>query len=84
MAIDEAKAKEFLERARKGVLKHLNEKGGVLSLGDLHEHSLNKYFIQHQRFSLMMESFVHEELATHDQSTGNVAITEKGKEFSNQ
>ena len=36
----EVKLKEFLERARKGVLKHLNDKGGLLSLGDLHEYSL--------------------------------------------
>lgn len=77
----EAKLKDFFERARKGVLKHLNEKGGLLSLGDLHDYSFKTYLIQHQRFSLLMESFVNEELVTYDESTGDVFITDKGKEF---
>ena len=79
----EAKIKEFFERARKGVLKHLQEKGGLLSLGDLHEYSLKTYLIQHQRFSVMMESFVDEALVTYDSSTEDVLLTEKGKEFIN-
>ncbi len=77
----EAKIKEFFERARKGVLKHLDAKGGSLSLGDLHDYSLKTYLIQHQRFSLMMESFVNEGLATYNNSTDEVVITDKGKEF---
>ncbi len=79
----EAKFKEFFERARKGVLKHLNDKGGLLSLGDLHEYSLKTYLIQHQRFSMMMESYVNEDLVTYDNSTDEVLITQKGKEFIN-
>ena len=81
MQEQELKIKEFFERARKGVLKHLNEKGGLLSLGELHDYSLKTYLIQHQRFSQMMESFVNEDLATYDNSTDEVCITEKGKEF---
>lgn len=79
----ETKAKEFFERARKGVLKHLDEKGGLLSLGELHDYSLNKFLIQHQRFSQMMETFVNEELATYDSGRDEVVITDKGKEFIN-
>ncbi len=75
------KFKEFFERARKGVLKHLNDKGGVLNISDLHDHSLTTYMIQHQRFSMMMESFVNESLATFDNATEDVIITDKGKEF---
>ena len=45
----EAKLKEFFEKARKGVLQYLNEKGGSLSLGELHEYSLNKFFITPRR-----------------------------------
>jgi hypothetical protein len=37
----EAKLKEFFEPARKGDLKHLQEKGGSLSLEELREYSLN-------------------------------------------
>ncbi len=81
MQEQDAKLKEFFERARKGVLSHLNEKGGVLPMGNLHEYSLKTFFIQHQRFSIMMESFVNEELATYDNSTDEVVITDKGKEF---
>ena len=41
------KQQDFFERARKGVLKYLNEKGGTLSMSELHEYSMNKYLIQH-------------------------------------
>ena len=77
----ETKLKEFFERARKGVLKHLNDRGGLLPMADLHDHSLNTYLIQHQRFSIMMESFVNEGLVTFDDATQDVLITDKGKEF---
>ena len=77
----EAKLKEFFEKARKGVLQYLNEKGGSLSLGELHEYSLNKFLIQHQRFSQLMESLVDENLIEFDQMTQVSTITGKGKEF---
>ncbi len=77
----EANLKEFWERARKGVLVHLNEKGGILPMAQMHDFSLNKYFIQHQRFSQMMESFVDEGLISFDQATYAATITEAGKEF---
>ena len=77
----EAKFKELFERARKGVLKYLDEKGGTLAIGEMHDYSLNKYFIQHQRFSQMMETFVGEKLIEYDAGTQMSTITEKGKEF---
>ena len=77
----EAKLKEFWEKACRGVLKHLDEKGGALSLGEMHDYSLNKYFIQHQRFSKMMETFVGESLIEYNDMTQISTITEKGKEF---
>ena len=77
----EAKLKEFFERARKGVLKYLDEKGGTLPMGEMHDYSLNKYFIQHQRFSQMMETFVGEKLIEYDSTTQISTITEQGKEF---
>ena len=77
----EAKFKEFFERARKGVLKYLDQKGGFLNMGELHEYSLKTYLIQHQRFSMMMESFLNEELVSFDPSTQDVLLTDKGKEF---
>lgn len=77
----EAKFKEFFEKARKGVLKHLDQKGGTLSLGELHEYSMNTYLIQHQRFSQMMESFVNERLVVVDDETQDSTITEEGRKF---
>ena len=72
---------EFWERARKGVLKYLSEQGGKLNMGVLHEYSMNKFFIQHQRFSEMMESFVNEGLVEFDWATQEATLTELGKEF---
>ena len=77
----EAKLQAFFERARKGVVNHLNAKGGSLSLEELHEHSLSTYFIQHQRFSQLVETLVDEHLIEYDGATQMAVITEKGKEF---
>ena len=79
--IKQQKQKEFWEKARKGVLKYLADQGGKLDMGKLHEYSATKYFIQHQRFSEMMESFVNEGLAEHDFSSGQTCITELGQKF---
>lgn len=77
----EAKFKELFERARRGVLAYLDDKGGKLNMGELHDYSMNTYFIQHQRFSQMMETFVGEELLDYDAATQDCTLTEKGKSF---
>lgn len=77
----EEKLREFFEKARKGVLRHLDKKGGTLSLGEMHEYSLNTYLIQHQRFSQMMESFVNQGLIIFDDETQSATITEAGRNF---
>ena len=77
----EARLKEFFEKARKGILQYLAQKGGALSLGEMHEYSLKTYFIQHQRFSQMMETFVNENLIQYDNLEQISTLTEKGKEF---
>lgn len=73
--------KQFFERARKGVLQFLQEKGGKLNMGELHDYSLKKYLIQHQRFSMMMESFVNENLVSFDWGTQDVTLTDEGVKF---
>ena len=77
----EAKIKEFFERARKGVLKYVDQKGGTLPMLELHEYSLKTYFIQHQRFSQLMESLVDENLLEFDSPTETAVLTEKGRNF---
>jgi len=75
------KQKAFFERARKGILQHLNERGGKLTLSELHDFSLNKYFIQHQSFSSMMETFVNEGLVEYDFAAQETTLTEAGRKF---
>lgn len=77
----EEKFKEFFEKARKGVLKYLDENGGSLPMDKLHDYSLKTYLIQHQRFSQMLESFVNEKLIDYDAPTQVLTITKEGKEF---
>lgn len=85
MAMTEEQREQFVaqqfEKARRGVLAQIKEKGGSASLGDLHEFSLKKYFIQHQRFSQLMETLVDNDLATFDDTAYVVTITAKGEEF---
>lgn len=75
------KQKEFFEKARKGVLKNLADKGGTLPMDEMHEHSLNRYLIQHQSFSKMMETFVDEGLVDFDWTTMKATITDAGRNF---
>lgn len=75
------KQKQFFERARKGVLQYLNDQGGKLNMSELHEYSLKKYLIQHQRFSQMMESFVSEQMVEFDWGTQDVTLTDAGRIF---
>ena len=71
----------FFQRARKGVLKFVLDKGGKASLGEMHQHSESKFFIAHQNFSKMMESFVDEKLVDFDQASQIATLTEAGKTF---
>lgn len=75
------KQKAFFEKARRGVLKHLQEKGGRLPLAELHDYSMNKFLIQHQRFSEMMETFVNEKLVAYDFAADIAQLTDQGREF---
>lgn len=78
------KQQEFLDRAYKGVLKHLGDSGGKLKMGLLHEYSLNKYFIQHERFSKMMELFVDKGFILFDWETQEATLTDVGRNYSAQ
>jgi|CXWL01.1.fsa_nt_gi hypothetical protein len=75
------KQKQFFERARKGVLQYLNDQGGKLNMSELHDYSMKKFLIQHQRFSIMMESFVGEGLVEFDSMTQDTMLTDAGRIF---
>ena len=49
---------KHLRKTRKGLLKKIKEQGGELSLKDLHAYSEKRFFVGHQRFSVLMESMV--------------------------
>lgn len=78
-AIERQKA--HFERARKGVVKFLIEKGGQLPLEDLHDYSLNRYLIQHQAFSRLMESLVEEKLVEFDFKDSLATATQHGRDW---
>ena len=69
---------QLLDRARKGVLQFLKDKGGTLPLSEMHDFSLNKYLIQHQAFSQLMETLVGEGFVEFDFGTHTATITESG------
>ena len=75
------KQQAHFERAKKGILKFLNENGGALPLAQMHDHSLNKYLIQHQGFSRMMETLVEEKLVEYDFEKDLATLTDLGRTF---
>ncbi len=77
----QAKQQALLLKARKGILQFIQERGGQSSLADIHDFSMNKFFIQHQAFSRLMESLVEEKLLTYDFEKDLAQITDAGKQF---
>jgi hypothetical protein len=75
----EEKQRKFMARARKGLLTKVNEAGGAIPLGELHDHSEKRYFIAHRAFSTMMEEMVAEGLLDYESGTGIARLTEAGR-----
>ena len=71
--------KNLLTRARKGILQYLLEKGGTLPIPELHDYSMNKYFVQHQRFSQLIEKCVDEKLLQYNAAQQTLSLTESGR-----
>ena len=80
--VSDERQKAFFEKARKGVLGWLAKRdGGGATLGELHDHSAERYLIAHQGFSKMMESFVDEGLVDYDRETMTAMLTDAGRRF---
>ena len=77
----EKKQKELVAKARRGVLKFVQDKGGTASLPDMHDFSMNRYLIQHQAFSQLMETLVDEKLVDYDFAKGTATLTDVGSKF---
>ena len=80
--VSEERQKAYFEKARKGVLTWLSKRdGAAATLGEMHDHSSERFLIAHQGFSKMMESFVGEGLIDYDQGTMRAALTDAGRRF---
>ena len=80
--VSEERQKTYFERARKGVLAWLAKReGAAAALGEMHEHSSERFLIAHQGFSKMMESFVAEALVDYDEGTRTATLTDAGRQF---
>jgi hypothetical protein len=80
--VSEERQKAFFEKARKGVLTWLAKRDGAsATLGEMHDHSSERYLIAHQGFSKMMESFVAESLVDYDERTMTATLTDAGRAF---
>jgi len=80
--VSEERQKAFFEKARKGVLAWLAKRdGGSATLGEMHDHSSERYLIAHQGFSKMMESFVDEKLVDYDRDSMTATLTDAGRRF---
>ena len=77
---DDKVARHF-EKARRGVLKLVQDEGGVSTLNAMHSHSERRYFIAHKKFSDLMEGLVDEGLITYDPAEGEATLTPAGADY---
>jgi hypothetical protein len=80
--VSEARQQAFFEKARKGVLAWLAKReGAAATLGEMHDHSAERFLIAHQGFSKMMESFVADGLIDYDAATRTATLNDAGRRF---
>ncbi|MEC8422308.1 MAG: hypothetical protein VX000_00955 [Myxococcota bacterium] len=70
-----------MRRTRKGVLTFIIDAGGSASLADMHDHSEQRYFVGHKKFSDLMEAMIADAHIDYDGSVGEAAITEAGRSW---
>lgn len=75
------KQARFMARARKGMLKFLEEQGGSSALGAMHDHSEKRYLLAHQGFSRLMESMVDANYVNYDERSGVATLTDEGRAY---
>jgi len=64
-------------KARRGVMKFLEKKGGSAPIGELHTHSQLFFQAAHQDFSLLMEGLVNDAFVAFDE--GTFSLTDRGR-----
>ncbi|MEC7986328.1 MAG: hypothetical protein VX278_14275 [Myxococcota bacterium] len=76
----DAAAKHW-EKTRKGLLKKLKKEGGKMGLAELHDFSERRFFIGHQKFSMIMEELVEEELVLYSLEDYTVTLGDKAEDY---
>jgi hypothetical protein len=66
------------DKARRGLMKFIDKKGGSAPMGELHTHSTLFFQAGHQAFSELMEGLVADQLVVFDD--GAFSITDKGRQ----
>ena len=77
----EQAAAKHIKKTKKGLLKKLKEAQGQLSLRDLHDYSEKRFFMGHQKFSLLMEELVEEDLVEYSYEDGMVSLGDQAEEY---
>ena len=67
------------EKARRGIMKFIEKKGGTVPMSDLHTHSKLFYQAAHQEFSQLMEGLVADDYVAFDD--GSFSLTDGGRAF---
>ena len=75
----EEKQKAHFAKTKKAALKLAADNGGSCSMADMHHLTESQFFVAHQRFSIMLEECVAEELVEVEDNT--IVLTEKGRAF---
>ena len=78
------KQRLFIERARKGVVKFVSEKNAPVDLDMLHDFTFQKFFIQHQALSRLIEGLIEDGLLAHNEEAGEFYLTDQGKALAAQ
>jgi hypothetical protein len=74
-----AKVEKARNRARKGVLLHIDKQGGSLPMSDAHDYSERRFFIAHRGFSDMMGWWLESDYIRYEE--GVVHLTDSGRAF---
>ena len=78
------KQRLFIERARKGLVKFISDKGTPVDLDMIHDFTFQKFFIQHQALSRLIEGLIEDQLLAHNVETGEFILTDQGKALAAQ
>jgi hypothetical protein len=75
----EERQQQHAERARRGVLQFVSEKGGSAALREMHDYSESTFFVAHASFSRLMEELTDAKLLDFNHDEARATLTEAGR-----